>query len=99
MRRLSRAEARKGAGKKVGWLRAAVRYYRDPSASVLGKLVALVALVYVAVPVDLVPDVPVVGWLDDLGVVGLATGWLHRRLRPYRDPAGTSGPAEEPRSA
>ena len=31
---------------------------RDPSASVLGKLVIVLAMIYVVVPIDLIPDVP-----------------------------------------
>lgn len=63
------------------------RYYRDPSASVFGKLVIFLALVYVVLPVDLIPDVPIVGWLDDLGVMGLATVWLGRVVTRYREPS------------
>jgi uncharacterized membrane protein YkvA (DUF1232 family) len=69
---------------QIGWLRALSRYYRDPSASVLGKLVIFLALIYVIVPVDLIPDVPFVGWLDDIGVMGLATAWLGRVVARYR---------------
>jgi uncharacterized membrane protein YkvA (DUF1232 family) len=69
---------------RLGWFAALARYYKDPSASILGKLVALLAVVYVIVPVDLVPDVPVVGWLDDIGVMGLATAWLARVVARYR---------------
>lgn len=69
---------------RIGWLRALARYYRDPSASTLGKLVIFLALVYVVCPVDLIPDVPVVGWLDDLGVMGLATAFLARVVARYR---------------
>ena len=75
---------------KLGWFRALVRYYRDPSASVLGKLVIFAALIYAVVPVDLIPDVPVVGWLDDLGVMGLASAWLARVVARYRLPEGVS---------
>ena len=60
------------------------RYYRDPSASTLGKLVIFLAMIYVVVPVDLIPDVPIVGWLDDIGVMGLATAWLARVVSRYR---------------
>lgn len=70
--------------KPVGFVRAVARYYRDPSASVLGKLLAVLAIVYVVCPIDLIPDVPIVGWLDDLGVMGLATAWLARRVATYR---------------
>ena len=50
-----------------------------------GKLFVLSAVVYVIVPVDLIPDVPIVGWLDDLGVMGIATAWLSRVLGRYRE--------------
>lgn len=87
---------------KIGWFRALARYYRDPSASSLGKLVIFLALLYVVMPVDLIPDVPVVGWLDDLGVMGLATAWLGRIVTRYRTlegPANEAGDADGERRA
>ncbi len=69
---------------KIGWFRALFRYYRDPSASTVGKLVIFLALVYVIAPIDLIPDVPIVGWLDDIGVMGLATAYLARVVARYR---------------
>jgi uncharacterized membrane protein YkvA (DUF1232 family) len=83
----------------IGWFRGVALYYRDPSASVLGKLVMLFALVYVVLPVDLIPDVPIIGWLDDLGVMGLATLWLTRVAARYRalpNPADASVSNSEP---
>jgi uncharacterized membrane protein YkvA (DUF1232 family) len=72
---------------KLSWFRALTRYYRDPSASLLGKLVAFFALIYAVMPIDLIPDVvPVFGWLDDIGVMGLATAWLVRMVSRYREP-------------
>jgi uncharacterized membrane protein YkvA (DUF1232 family) len=71
---------------KISWFRALSRYYRDPSASAFGKLVIFLAMIYVVVPVDLIPDVPLIGWLDDLGVMGLATAWLARVVARYRLP-------------
>ena len=71
---------------KIGWVSALRRYYRDPKASTLGKLVIFLAVIYAIVPIDLIPDVPVVGWLDDLGVMGLATAWLARVVARYRTP-------------
>lgn len=47
----------------------------------LPKLVALFALAYVVWPADLIPDVPFLGWLDDIGFVAFATGWLARAMR------------------
>jgi uncharacterized membrane protein YkvA (DUF1232 family) len=70
---------------RVGRARALVRYFRDPAASVLGKLLVLFAVAYVIWPVDLIPDVPLVGWLDDLGVASMAAAWLGRVLGRYRD--------------
>lgn len=70
----------------IGWFRALGRYYKDPSASLPGKLVIFAALVYAVVPIDLIPDVPVVGWLDDIGVMGFASAWLLRVVARYREP-------------
>lgn len=48
----------------------------------------LLSLVYVLMPADLVPDlVPIVGWLDDAGVVSAALAWLWASLRRYEEAA------------
>lgn len=73
---------------RVGRVRALARYFRDPSASWVGKLFVLLAVVYVVMPVDLVPDVPIVGWLDDLGVASIAMAWLGRVAGRYREESG-----------
>jgi uncharacterized membrane protein YkvA (DUF1232 family) len=65
-------------------MKALVRYFRDPSASLFGKLFVLAAVVYVVCPVDLIPDVPIVGWLDDLGVAGVAMAFLGKVTERYR---------------
>ncbi len=45
-------------------------------------LVALVALAYIVIPSDAIPDfVPMFGWLDDLGVVALALTWMRQRRK------------------
>lgn len=45
----------------------------------------LLAVVYVVLPADLIPDViPVVGWLDDIGAITLALGYLWKVLGRYR---------------
>lgn len=76
---------------RIGRARALVRYFRDPQAGLAGKLFVLLAVAYVVWPADLIPDVPIVGWLDDLGVVTLAAAWLGRVASRYRDE-----PAEPP---
>lgn len=71
---------------KVGRARAIVRYFRDREASLLGKLFVLAALVYVVSPVDFIPDaLPIVGWLDDVGVMSLAVAWMWRIVGRYRE--------------
>lgn len=46
------------------------RFFRNPAVPSWRKWAGVVALAYVVMPVDLLPDVlPLVGWLDDLGVV------------------------------
>ena len=72
---------------KIGRARAIVRYFRDREASLLGKLFVLAALVYVVSPVDFIPDaIPIVGWLDDVGVMSLAVAWMWRIVGRYREP-------------
>lgn len=54
---------------RLGW-----RLLRDPRVPAWPKLVApIVTLLYVVSPVDVLPDfIPVLGQLDDLGVVAIA---------------------------
>ena len=42
---------------KIGRARALARYFRDPAASLFGKFLVLLALVYVISPADAIPDV------------------------------------------
>ena len=47
-------------------------------------------------PVDAIPDVlPVVGWLDDIGVMGLAVAWMWKIVGRYREPAEVALPPPE----
>lgn len=62
--------------------RLAIRLIREPRVPALLKAIPVVAALYVVSPIDLVPDlVPVLGQLDDLGVV-LAALELFVRLCP-----------------
>lgn len=70
--------------RSVGRARALVRFFKDRDASIFGKLFVLAAVFYVVWPADLIPDVPVIGWLDDIGVMGLATAYLARVIGRYR---------------
>lgn len=53
------------------------RFMKNPATPKGAKFLALLALAYVVVPTDAIPDIaPVVGWLDDLGMVGFSLAWL-----------------------
>lgn len=71
---------------KIGRARALVRYFRDREASLFGKVFVLMALIYVVSPVDFIPDaIPIVGWLDDVGVMSLAVAWMWKIVGRYRE--------------
>jgi uncharacterized membrane protein YkvA (DUF1232 family) len=74
-------------GGKVPFVRMARGLYDfmvDPEAPVAGKAVAAAALAYFVLPVDAIPDVaPVVGYLDDAGVIAAAVAYLESAIKPY----------------
>jgi len=48
------------------------------------KSVAVAALAYLVCPLDLIPDaIPVIGYLDDAGVIAAAVAHLSSELAPY----------------
>jgi len=54
-------------------VRLAVRLLREPTLSWMFKLIPVAAAIYVISPLDLIPDVlPVIGEVDDLGILFLA---------------------------
>ncbi len=60
----------------------------DPRVAPGAKLLALFAIVYLLFPFDLAPDVvPVLGWLDDVGVTAMAFVLLARAWKHYRGSA------------
>ena len=74
LRRLARK-----AGREALILFFAVRH---PDTPLPMKIAAGAALAYLLSPVDLIPDVPVVGFVDDLLVLSLGLPMLVRRLPP-----------------
>ncbi len=79
--------ALKIGGGQVSRLSALLHFFRDPSASLPGKLFVVLAMAYVVMPLDFIPDVmPFIGWLDDLGVMGLAMAYMLRVASRYREP-------------
>ena len=76
---------------KIGRFAAVRHYFRDKDASFFGKAFVLFAVAYVIMPIDLIPEaiVPVLGWLDDVGIVAIALGHLARVTSKYREGALT----------
>ena len=74
-------------GRKVPFLKDAVALYdyvRDVSVHPGRKAVAVGALVYFICPLDAIPDLtPVVGYLDDAGVIVAARVYYQAELAPY----------------
>jgi uncharacterized membrane protein YkvA (DUF1232 family) len=61
------------------------RYMRDKRVPRWRKLVGVAALVYFVVPTDALPDlVPILGWLDDVGVLSAAALFTVREVQRYR---------------
>ena len=59
------------------------RGYREvPLKSILA---AVAAIIYFVNPVDLIPDfIPIIGYIDDAAVVGLALRFIHEDLENFR---------------
>jgi len=74
-------------------IRDAVAYFRDNSVSLANKLVGLLAVAYVLSPVDIVPDfIPLLGWLDDVGVFAVIAGYYVRQISSHRALQAPSAP-------
>ncbi len=70
------------------------RWFKDPSISSVRKLTAVAAVAYLLMPVDLVPDViPLIGWLDDLGVLTAAGAFISREVRRHSGAAHGAAPS------
>ncbi len=75
-------------GSKLG------RYLKDPSVSRWRKIAGVVALGYLVLPFDAVPDViPVLGWLDDIGVLSAAAWFVTREVKRHSVPSPWTGRA------
>lgn len=62
------------------------RFLRDPQAPKLPKGLVLLSIAYIVWPADAVPDLlPILGWLDDVGMTGIALGYLATKAAKYED--------------
>jgi uncharacterized membrane protein YkvA (DUF1232 family) len=68
------------------------RYLRDGRVPLWKKLAGLFAVVYFLSPVDAIPDLlPILGWLDDLGVLSATAFYMVRQVQAYRPEALSDG--------
>ena len=59
-------------------------YFRDRQVSLARKSLVFWALAYGVMPFDLVNDfIPIVGWLDDVGVLGAVAAFVWRDVRKH----------------
>src|SRR3990172_13206595 len=57
--------------------------FRDPRVSLLPSVIAVALILYLAMPIDIIPDfIPVIGYLDDLLVLVIGVGLLLRFIPP-----------------
>jgi uncharacterized membrane protein YkvA (DUF1232 family) len=60
------------------------RYFRDSQVSLTKKSLAFFAVAYGVMPFDLVSDfIPVIGWLDDVGVIGVIATYIWRDVKKH----------------
>jgi uncharacterized membrane protein YkvA (DUF1232 family) len=60
------------------------RFIRDPKSDWKPKALVVLAMLYLLWPLDLAPDlIPVFGWLDDIGLNGLAAWYLVHATNTY----------------
>ena len=70
----------------IARLRAFPSYIADPNVSKFKKGIIFLLIIYILSPIDLVPEaiIPLVGFLDDLGILTLLSGWMYGELGEYK---------------
>ncbi len=75
------------------------RYVRDPRVPMWRRFAGLLAVAYFVMPVDVIPDfLPILGWLDDLGVLSAAALFVVREVQRYQPDAGWPKPLDDARA-
>lgn len=76
-------------GKKISFakdIKALYAYMKDPFVSWHRKAIVVMGLIYFISPIDAIPDIaPLIGYLDDLGVITALIKFLGSELVPYYD--------------
>ncbi|MCX8056541.1 MAG: YkvA family protein [Ignavibacteria bacterium] len=77
----------KKAEKRISFIEdviALYNYLKDNSVKWYRKLIVVSALLYFITPIDTIPDLaPLVGYLDDLGVIAAAIKYIGSEIKPY----------------
>ncbi len=77
-------------GRKISFAKdvlALFNYMKDPFVSWQRKAIVVAGLIYFISPIDTIPDIaPLVGYLDDLGVITALLKYLGSELVPYYEP-------------
>lgn len=77
---------KKSIFKIVSHLKALKRYMMDKDVKWYRKSVVIAALVYFVMPLDVMPDfAPLLGYLDDIGVVAWTIKFLGNEVTSYYD--------------
>ncbi|MFO7527018.1 MAG: YkvA family protein [Ignavibacteriaceae bacterium] len=76
-------------GKKISFAKdivALFNYMTDPLVSWHRKAIVVMGLIYFISPLDAIPDIaPLIGYMDDLGVITALLKFLGSELIPYYD--------------
>jgi len=74
-------------GRKISFakdIKALFNYMTDPSVAWYRKSIVVGALIYFISPIDAIPDIaPLIGYLDDLGVLTAVLKYMGSELIPY----------------
>jgi len=74
------------------------RYMTDGAIPWYKKSVVVAALAYFIMPFDAIPDMlPVIGYLDDFGVIAAVIAFLGKEIQPYYHPSPAMGSQDEDR--
>ncbi|MCM0619523.1 YkvA family protein [Nocardioides bruguierae] len=61
-------------------------YLRSSDVPTWKKGLGLLGVLYIVWPIDAIPDtIPVLGWLDDVGVLALLVAWVRRELSRFSE--------------
>lgn len=56
------------------------QYFRNPKVDWKPKAAVVAAVLYMIWPADLLPDVPLLGWLDDVGLGSVVLWYIFRAV-------------------